>query len=969
MLFSRSRSNVLCVPHRFRAGGILVSFTKVQGHYHAHKLTLAGVDEDAFTRSLTSARVEMNPHQVDAALFALKSPLSKGVILADEVGLGKTIEAGLVISQRWAEHRRRIVLIVPASLRKQWQQELFDKFSLRSTIIEAATYNAMRKEGHRRPFEAAEGVVIVSYEFAARKAVELELVKWDLVIFDEAHRLRNVYKKGGSQRAKDLKDALRDHFKILLTATPLQNSLMELYGIVSIIDDDHFGGENAFRAQYAASGTKPTALEVLKERLKPICHRTLRKQVQQAGHINFKQRNARTFTFDPTASEVQLYEALSEFLQRKDTISYGDKANQLVVLQVRKILGSSTFAVASYLEKLIERLKAKGRASLDLTDDIEIIDELAEEADEDGADDGKEPIDPAKLAAEIAELETYLELARSIGKNSKGEVLLSQLPAVLDEIANKGGKRKAVIFTESVRTQMYLNDLLGRHGYGGQIVLMNGSNSDAESKSIYAAWKARHAGTDKISGSKTADMKAAIVEAFKSDDKAILIATESGAEGINLQFCSLLINFDLPWNPQRVEQRIGRCHRYGQLIDVTVVNMLNLKNQTEQRIHQLLSEKFHLFDGVFGASDEVLGTLVNGLDFEREVLRIVQECRTEEQAEFEFNVLTESIKDRIDADMAAARTKVLGELDSAVVEKLHHRQNALAASIPEFRQRLLMVAQAELDGAAFPQPDSEHFTYHGQTYTTAWPVADEQDWQFFRVSDGLGLQIVEAAKARDHASSPAAIRFKPIDYPYAGQMTAVNALSGQSGWLRVAKATMPTPDAPREELLIACVTDSGEVIAPEIADKMFMVPGENVGSVGTKPDEAKLEALQSEQFSAFSDRVKRENFEWIEAEEERLDRYAADIEIELDAQVDAMEAEIKELQRQKRSPGLSMEQKLELSRKIKKLQGDVDDTKLSKFERRKQVRKEVSDKLDEFAEQLNQQPTIVPLMTVRWTVA
>ena len=143
-------------------GEILSSFTSIQGHYHAHKLTLAGVSEDAFTRSLTSARVEMNPHQVDAALFALKSPLSRGVILADEVGLGKTIEAGLVISQRWAEHRRHIMLIVPASLRKQWQQELFDKFSLRSTIIEAATYNAMRKSGQRRPFEAAEGIFFVS---------------------------------------------------------------------------------------------------------------------------------------------------------------------------------------------------------------------------------------------------------------------------------------------------------------------------------------------------------------------------------------------------------------------------------------------------------------------------------------------------------------------------------------------------------------------------------------------------------------------------------------------------------------------------------------------------------------------------------------------------------------------------------------------------------------------------------------
>jgi superfamily II DNA or RNA helicase len=929
---------------------------------------LAGVNEDAFTRSLTSARVEMNPHQVDAALFALKSPLSKGVMLADEVGLGKTIEAGLVISQRWAEHKRRIILIVPASLRKQWQQELFDKFSLHSTIIEAATYNAMRKEGHGQPFETANGIIIVSYEFAARRANELGLVNWNLVVFDEAHRLRNVYKKGVSQRAKDLKYALKEHFKILLTATPLQNSLMELYGIVSIIDDDLFGGENAFRAQYVGNGTKSAALEVLKQRLKPICHRTLRKQVQQSGHINFKQRNARTFTFDPSANEVLLYNSLSAFLQRKDTISYGDKANQLVVLQVRKILGSSTFAVSSYLEKLIERLKLKGRASLDITGDIEIIEEIVEEADEDDSDVGAIPLDPERLAIEIAELEEYLQLARSIGKNAKGEVLLNQLPAILDEIAIKGGKRKAVIFTESVRTQKYLNNLLCQYGYVDQVVLMNGSNADPESKSIYAAWKAKHAGTDKISGSKTADMKAAIVEAFKSDEKTVLIATESGAEGINLQFCSLVINFDLPWNPQRIEQRIGRCHRYGQLIDVTVVNMLNLKNQTEQRIHELLGQKFHLFDGVFGASDEVLGTLMSGLDFEKEVLRIVQECRTEDQAEFEFNILTENIKDRIDADMAAARTKVLGELDSAVVEKLHHRDAALAKSIPEFRQRLLMIAQAELDGVEFPQADSEHFTFRGKTYTTKWPVADEKDWQFFRVSDGLGLKIVEAAKSRDHFSQPSSIRFKPKEYPYAGQIVAVNALTGQSGWMRVFKAIMPTPDALREELLIACIADDGTIIPSEIADKMFMVPGAENGPVPDVPQDTFFAATEAEQFGAFSERVKRENFEWIETEEERLDRFAADIEIELDAQIDAMETEIKELQRQKRSPDLTMEAKVDLSRKIKKLQSDADDTKLSKFERRRQVRKEVSDKLDAFAEQLNQQPTIKALMTLRWSV-
>ena len=146
-------------PAATRDRPVLSRMSAVEAAYHACKLTVAGSSEDAFTRSLTSARVEMNPHQVDAALFALKSPLSKGVLLADEVGLGKPIEAGLVISQRWAEQRRRILLIVPASLRKQWQQELFDKFSIKSRIVEAKAYNDMKKGGLTRRYDRLVGAM------------------------------------------------------------------------------------------------------------------------------------------------------------------------------------------------------------------------------------------------------------------------------------------------------------------------------------------------------------------------------------------------------------------------------------------------------------------------------------------------------------------------------------------------------------------------------------------------------------------------------------------------------------------------------------------------------------------------------------------------------------------------------------------------------------------------------------------
>lgn len=559
----------------------IVSFTQYQSTFFAHRVTLEGLGEDALAQSLSTARVDMNPHQVDAALFALGSPLSKGVVLADEVGLGKTIEASLVIAQRWAERRRRILLIVPSSLRKQRSQELVDKLSLPSIIIESKSYNQARKEGIARPFEQADRIVITSYEFAATKADDIAHGRWDLVVYDEALRLRNVYKQGTSVRAKRLRDATRSFFKILLTATPLQNSLMELYGLVSVIDEHFFGDEGAFRSAYVTGGTAKNALLFLRKRLDSISKRTLRRQVQQAGLIKYTERRPLTLSFDPSDDEVQLYTSVSSYLQRPGTIAFGDRPNALVTLVVRKILGSSTFAVSETLAKIIERLKTKARPSIESLADYDVIDETAEELADEEDETSEVTIDPKKLAAEIAELESYRTLALKIGKNAKGGELVSALPKAMDQIVEKGGKRKAVIFTESVRTQSYLAELLTATGYAEDIVLLNGQNSDPASQAIYRDWLARHQGTDAVSGSKTADMKAAVVEAFR-ERKSILIATESGAEGINLQFCSLVINYDLPWNPQRVEQRIGRCHRYGQKIDVTVVNFLNLKNRAEQ---------------------------------------------------------------------------------------------------------------------------------------------------------------------------------------------------------------------------------------------------------------------------------------------------------------------------------------------------------------------------------------------------
>ena len=290
--------------------------TKYHAKYYAHELSKQHASDSmgklAGTLQDVQAKVDLNPHQVEAALFAFKSPLSKGAILADEVGLGKTIEAGLVLSQKWAEGKKRILIIVPASLRKQWQQELSDKFYLPSLILESKSFKETIKAGNVNPFEHTE-ILICSYPFAARQAENLMLVTWDLVVLDEAHRIRNVYKKQ-NKTARALRTALINAPKILLTATPLQNSLMELYGLVSFIDEYAFGDEKSFRNKYARI-TSDTQFDSLKKRLMPLCHRTLRRQVLD---IKYTQRLPITKEFLPTQDEQDLYEMVSDYLRRDE---------------------------------------------------------------------------------------------------------------------------------------------------------------------------------------------------------------------------------------------------------------------------------------------------------------------------------------------------------------------------------------------------------------------------------------------------------------------------------------------------------------------------------------------------------------------------------------------------------------------------------------------------------------------------
>jgi SNF2 family DNA or RNA helicase len=450
--------------------------------------------------------VDLNPHQVEAALFAFKSPLSMGAILADEVGLGKTIEAGLLFAQKWAEGRRKILVITPANLRKQWSQEIEEKFFLPTMILEAKNHNKMAKDGVRRPFEQ-QSLVICSFQFAARHDEELMVIPWDLVVIDEAHRLRNVHRPD-NRIGRTLKRALANAPKVLLTATPLQNSLMELYGLVSLIDDYAFGDAKSFRAQYARLAGDELFNE-LKARLQPVCHRTLRRQVLE--YIRYTNRIPITQEFVPTEAEQKLYDMVSDYLRRPALQALPSSQRTLMTLIMRKLLASSTFAIAGALDSLARKLerqlrddqKVREKLEEEISEDYEEYEEVADEWSE----GGEEPevlteSDIAAINKEIADLRAFRDLAVSISENAKGEALLQALRAGFGKAAELGSAEKAIIFTESRRTQEYLVRLLSENGYDGKLVLFNGSNSDKQSKAIYDAWLKRNKGTDRVTGSR-----------------------------------------------------------------------------------------------------------------------------------------------------------------------------------------------------------------------------------------------------------------------------------------------------------------------------------------------------------------------------------------------------------------------------------------------------------------------------------
>lgn len=625
------------------------------------------LDENPYS-CLLDTSIDINPHQVDAFCAAVKSLKTGGIILADEVGLGKTIEAGLVIKYVIKTGAKKILITLPASLRKQWEVELLEKFDFPADSIkildrQAINFDPIGIVDHWLKDSKKLSIALTSYDFSSKLMKKYPSVKWDFVVIDEAHNMRNIFH--GTKRAKRLYEQTHNIPKILLTATPLQNNLSDLHGLVSFIDPRIFGTEKAFNKQYREDYNYAE----LKQNLSPVLYRTLRKDVSK--YMQFANRVSRTFDFELSYDEKVLYGQVNHFLRKDYLYSLPTANRNLLTLVIRKLLASSSFALIETFEVILERLQKllEGTKSKDAQEGFELFwnyldDDYDEDAEEE--EDADVVFQKQQIQEEIDEVTAIIDNATKIKTNAKIKALKQAIETAFDMQREKGIAEKVVIFTESKRTQKYVAKELIASGIDEEdIVLFNGENTDARTKEIYRAYQVKNFG--KTNYGPAVERKHAIVDYFEHNAK-ILILTDAGSEGLNLQFCNTVINYDLPWNPMKIEQRIGRCHRYGQKNDVVAINLLNTGNAADMRVYEILSKKFELFDGVFGSSDIALGILESGINFEQEILAIYQKCNTAAEIRREF--------DKLDRKLDAKRNKKARELRDILLSKTSEQKCA-----------------------------------------------------------------------------------------------------------------------------------------------------------------------------------------------------------------------------------------------------------------------------------------------------
>ncbi len=569
----------------------------------AHVLKLAHAYNKI--QSLSNSRTRILAHQVESTHIIVNA-FKQRFLIADEVGLGKTIEAGLVIKEMiYRYNYERIVIVCPASLLYQWQNEMESKFNERFIVMDRKVMTAAQKEvGEGGNPWKVHSKLIVSIDFIKNKTFEPDLMRtsWDAVIFDEAHRLRRDANSStlGYNTAEIMSHKTKS--LLLLSATPFRGKLEELYFLIALLDKNLLGPFQSFYNEYCLEGAD---LSVLKRKLSEVVIRRTKKDIG-----GFTQRHARTIRFQLYPDERLLYDETTKYVVEEfnRALQSENRAVGFVMTVFQKLLDSSSYALMRALENRsikMEELIARAESCQDEVVEFDFarigLENFTDEEEEQRQEDAlsmKKTLEELKL--ELSVINRLLKIARGISKNKKGEKLVQLIKDL-----KKKGHHKFIIFTQFRTTQDYLVSILKNFS----CVVFNGSMSKDEKEE-------------------------AILE-FK-EEKEIIIATEAGGEGRNMQFCDVLINYDLPWSPLKIEQRIGRIHRFGQENDVHIYNF-STRDTVAERVLQVLTEKLKLFEESIGTPDIMLGQVEDEVNLNTLFMELASGRKSKREIESELN--------------------------------------------------------------------------------------------------------------------------------------------------------------------------------------------------------------------------------------------------------------------------------------------------------------------------------------------
>ena len=538
--------------------------------YEAERATLIhSFDELQCLKTLTG--ITPLPHQIETARKVL-TEMQGRAILADEVGLGKTIEAGLILKEYMIRGLvRKALILVPASLVLQWVRELNQKFGI-GAVAQKKTY----------VWEQCD-VVVASMDTAKRDPHREILLRmeYDMLIIDEAHKLKNK----NTSNYKFINE-IRKKYCLLLTATPVQNDLKELFNLITVLKPGHLGAQGQFQAEYVVGKRIPKNKERLREEIGKVMIRNRRSD----GNVAFTKRFVKNICLDLSPEEQALYDHITNFVKGRYRESGGDLGSVLALVTLQREVCSSRDAVFVTLVNLFKKTP-----------------------------------EHSPVRAQIWEL---VESIRAVKSNTKAEQTLK----LVQEIDGK-----AIIFTEYRATQEFLLAFLKQHQIPA-VPYRGGMNRGKKD------W---------------------MMDLFRSRAK-VMIATEAGGEGINLQFCNRIINFDLPWNPMRVEQRIGRVHRLGQTRDVEIYNLYT-RGTIEEHIVNLLHEKINMFEMVIGGLDAILERMEQDGSLENSLYRIMLESDSDADIRRRINELGDSFR-RVRQEMEQSAGKEGQPLHSVLPE-------------------------------------------------------------------------------------------------------------------------------------------------------------------------------------------------------------------------------------------------------------------------------------------------------------